>query len=962
MRYFYHVIRLLISLLFLLLVQSAAAQMPVLGWAGRFNVYDNYHSVDARAVAVDSQGNVFTAGILRSQTDFDPGPGVYNLVPAGPLQTGVYITKLGAQGQFLWALQLPIYTNTLLPMRVDRQGNLFLMIELEHAADMDPGPGVYNVTPMGRTDLVLIKLNTSGQLQWIKQLGGAGSDTQAECYSMVIDRSDNLVFAGWFRGPVDFNPGAAVDTLGVSGGFICKLTTAGNLVLARNMGGVAMWELDCDRSGNIYCTGMFGRFVDFDPGPGIYNLDVDIYGAVFVAKYDGSGNFIWAGKVGDAAYVDLRPAGIGVDSHGNVYTLGQFQGLQDFDPGPGIHNVQSNMGTIDTYLLKLDAQGVFAWVRTVGGASEDFAYDLAMGSDDKIYTAGTYNDLVDLDPGPPVNLQNHRDLMVFAKWEGNGTLAAAVPFLPAPDGGGIPARVTIGAQQEIYGIGLMSGGMDFDPGPGIFAPDPDVDGGSAFVFKLTRCTNVTQSGLTVSSCQPYTLNSQTYDSSGTYMQTISNTAGCDSVITLQLTINRRATAQTKHICAGQSFFVGGALQTVAGAYVDTLQTVLGCDSIVTTQLIVDTAPSVNFGPDRDLCANAPLTLSPGSFAAYLWQNGSAAATQTIDAPGLYWVTVQNAGGCSASDSIRILTVHLAPEPSLGADRSLCANAAQTLSPGSFAQYTWQDGSTQSTLGVSDAGLYWVTVQNGAGCSAIDSLRILSVHPAPAPNLGPDRDGCAGVPRVLDPGVFTSYAWQDGSTQSNFVPDIPGLYWVTVQNQWGCAATDSIRIPAFRQPPSGFLPALDSVCTFESLELRPTTGFAQYLWSTTATGSSILVGTPGTYWLRVTDAAGCTGVDSVRIIARECSKSIFFPTAFTPNGDGRNDRFGALLSGPVRSFRLLVFDRWGNVVFATTDPAMKWNGTYRGLAYTVSTTFAWQCTYQFEGEAAASQKGTMTLLR
>ena len=102
-----------------------------------------------------------------------------------------------------------------------------------------------------------------------------------------------------------------------------------------------------DSSGNIYTTGTFAGTADFDPGDGIANLTSTGGNDVFVSKLDMSGNYVWAkgfgGTNGESGY------SVAVDSLGNVYTTGIFQGTADFDPGSGIANMTS-VGSDDVFV------------------------------------------------------------------------------------------------------------------------------------------------------------------------------------------------------------------------------------------------------------------------------------------------------------------------------------------------------------------------------------------------------------------------------------------------------------------------------------------------------------------------------------------------------------------------------------------------------------------------------------
>jgi len=335
------------------------------------------------------------------------------------------------------------------------------------------------------------------------------------------------------------------------------------------------------------------------------------------------------------------------------------------------------------------------------------------------------------------------------------------------------------------------------------------------------CVDATRSTVFASTCVNYTLNNKTYDSSGTYTQLLTNYLGCDSIITIYLTINRRFTDQSIAICEGEKFFAGSQYRDVPGVYVDTLLSSIGCDSVVTTRLSVNVRPRLDLGPDHEWCTNTRVVLSPGSFR----------------------------------------------------------------------QYHWQDERTDSEVTVTAAG----------------------------------------------------------------------TYWVRVSNEFNCSTTDTLVITRANEPPANFLKQYDSICSYGYLKLEPINGYSEYAWSTGGRNHNVIVQVPGEYALQVRDAHGCVGSDTVQVVPKDCVTSVFIPTSFTPNGDGRNDVFRAQLYGGVRSFRLQVFDRGGQVVFQTSKPDGEWNGSNHGTTYTTGS-FVWQCAYELADGQKGYQKGVLTLIR
>ena len=114
------------------------------------------------------------------------------------------------------------------------------------------------------------------------------------------------------------------------------------------------YSIAVDSSGNVYTTGYFQGTVDFDPGTGTSNLTSAGSADVFVSKLDSSGNFVWAKRFGGVS--NDYGYSIAVDSSGNVYTTGYFEGTADFDPGAGTSNL-TPAGGADVFVLKLTSSG-----------------------------------------------------------------------------------------------------------------------------------------------------------------------------------------------------------------------------------------------------------------------------------------------------------------------------------------------------------------------------------------------------------------------------------------------------------------------------------------------------------------------------------------------------------------------------------------------------------------------------
>ncbi len=729
-------------LVFLSIGWNLAAQMPILNWVKAFkdnNTLNYSVGNNGRSIGVDSQGNVYTVGLFMYSMDFDPGPGVYSLVASSPSNYGIYISKLDANGNFVWAKQIPTLVEWgAIELEVAPDGTIYLASQLRGTADMDPGPSVLMMSSIGFKDAFIAKIDKDGNLIWVKKFGGPG-DTGAEFMSVAFDQNNNVIIGGLFNNTIDVDPGPGVVNMTSTGhqqSFIVKLNSNGDYIWAHQFGNGGVYnnsnirDLKCDPQGNIITVGGFAGVCDFDPGPSTFIMTCSS-GSIsdgFICKWDADGNLLWAKSMGQSGGYNhlLLVQGVALDRSNNIITTGYFIGNFDLDPGPGVFNVNGN--PFNCFISKLDATGNFVWGKQIAGQpSHDTGNDVAVDMEDNVYIAGSFERNVDFDPGPGVHIINspYYGAAAIVKLNPAGNFVFAAPFQSISYGSALFRRLVVDHDKNIYVTGYFSGIMDYDPGPDVF-PFSSGAHQACYVLKLSPCPNFTYETLNINACANYTLNGETYDSTGTYVQTIPNATGCDSIITLNLTINSKRTEQNIAICQGQSYYTGGSNQLNAGIYYDTLQTVLGCDSIVKTTLVVNPKPSLDLGADKSLCRNTPLTLSPGTFTSYTWQDNSTTPTFTVNAPGTYWVTVTNSFNCATTDTFKVAAIIDPPANFLETTDSVCSYSSLQLVPAqTFSSYQWSTGSVTKVLTVEQPGIYSLTVIDVNGCSGTDSTTVFS---------------------------------------------------------------------------------------------------------------------------------------------------------------------------------------------------------------------------------------------
>ena len=399
------------------------------------SVFGGTSSDIGRSIALDSSGNVYTTGYFQGTVDFDPGAGVENLTSAGG--NAIFVSKLDSSGNFVWAKGLggtsPGEGNSI---AVDSSGNVYTTGYFQGTVDFDPGAGEANLTSAGGNEVFVSKLDSSGNFVWAKGLGGTGADVGR---SIALDSSRNVYTTGFFFGTADFDPGAGTTanlTAPIGGSaevFVSKLDSSGNFVWAKGLGGTIAdtgRSIAVDSSGNVYTTGNFQGTADFDPGSGTTNLSSPGGNDIFVSKLDSSGNFVWAKRLGGTGADE--GFSIALDSSGNVYTTGYFQGTVDFDPGAGTTNLIS-AGGAEVFVSKLDSSGNFVWAKRLGGTSTDEGNSIAVDSSGNVYTTGYFQGTVDFDPGAgEANLTSvgSNDVFVLKLTPSGESLGSSVPAAP----------------------------------------------------------------------------------------------------------------------------------------------------------------------------------------------------------------------------------------------------------------------------------------------------------------------------------------------------------------------------------------------------------------------------------------------------------------------------------------------------------------------------------------------------
>ncbi len=352
---------------------------------------------------LNSNGDLLIAGIYRDSTDFDPGPGTFNLYH-NTAHYAHFLLNLSSSGGFNWvkhtgAGSIMIHENSM-KLKVDQDQNIILAGELNGSYDFDPGPGVHNLSSSGATDFFIQKLNSSGNLIWAYSFGDAAND---EIYGLSVDDHGNITCGGKFGGIVDFDPGPGWALKTATGNswdaYVFKLTPNGDLDWVTTFGNEKWAEIRSvasDSLGNIYFSGQFRDTINLDPSSNQFILNGFKKANLLIAKLSAQGDYMWARQFGNEEKDEYLSEVI-VDHEGNPVMMGHIYVGLDLDPGPDTFYLS---GTSDIFLLRLTPTGNFKGGAALEGVGTIRFKDLRAGTNNTLILSGSFWNQIDLDPGP----------------------------------------------------------------------------------------------------------------------------------------------------------------------------------------------------------------------------------------------------------------------------------------------------------------------------------------------------------------------------------------------------------------------------------------------------------------------------------------------------------------------------------------------------------------------------------
>ena len=382
------------------------------GYTGSVSVTDP--DVLLPKLSLDSSGNVYITGKYDYKVNFETKTGSSYYIP-NPELSDQFLAKLDTNGNFQWAKAIGQATSTprisinptVKNISIDNVGNIYLSGYFEGNLDFDSSINSYFLTADNNyNDAFLLKLNNSGDFVWAGKIGNNGNDDFA--YDMDVNNG-YLYLTGLYKGSVDFDitnsTNILVSNANTQDIFIAKYDLDGKIQWARTFGNDKGWDeglgIKSDKNGNVYCTGKFRNFVDFDPDP-INNFTLYTFGSIgnYLLKLNTSGNFIWAKnfEATDIGGMSSRTANIfdvGVNDYG-VYITGNYVEKIDCDPSANKYELIGKDGNFEIFVISLSTDGLFNRAKSFPSTKSDYPYALWVNNN-YLFVAGYFTGTIMLD-------------------------------------------------------------------------------------------------------------------------------------------------------------------------------------------------------------------------------------------------------------------------------------------------------------------------------------------------------------------------------------------------------------------------------------------------------------------------------------------------------------------------------------------------------------------------------------
>ncbi len=539
-------------------------------------------NVTIRYLEHDSLGNEYVLGTFSGALSFPNDTTVATLTSNG--SQDVFIVKMDAIGNLIWAKNIG-GTSTEFPtgLDVDDSMNVYFTGNFTYTMDADPNAGVYTLPDPSSNSSFIIKLDINGDFSWANSFGNTGA---ARVNDLVISSNNKLFIVGRYAGTATVRsswPDIVVDTSnGSYDGFVASFETSSGLFNWSQHYGSTFFdefkEVQLDDQGNICIQGLTQGSYDLDPDSGGVMINATTRD-LLICKIDTTGSLFWGFSIDHSVGTETITAE--QYSHGYTAVLMRMSGGGNaaFPMDTGIYQYPLITTSSNFILGKVNnASGTFDWIRPMELGN---AYFIGIDLDhkDNIYLYGDLSDdWADLDPGNGIFSIDSSEVRGFvSKLDKTGSFINAYVWknrLNAMD---------VNLETLYTGVYIHNA---FDADASYNETTIPYSTNMFVLLKHGPCLSSSYDSITVcDSYEKFLGGSYTVD--GSYIDTLINTNGCDSMLSFDLTVLHSSfDSLIIESCIEYTSPSGNYIRDYSGIFYDTITNVVGCDSVLKIDLTI----------------------------------------------------------------------------------------------------------------------------------------------------------------------------------------------------------------------------------------------------------------------------------------------------------------------------------------------------------------------------------------
>ncbi|MBS1914244.1 MAG: SBBP repeat-containing protein [Bacteroidetes bacterium] len=813
-------------------------------WAQRGGSAGNDEAI---GVAADGSGNCVMVGRYNAASATF---GATTLTNSGG--DDGFVARYSTTGAFQWAASVVgPSADDLRGAAIDNSGNVIVTGSFSSTVNI----GTTVTGSIGGRDVIVIKFNSAGTLQWLRRFGGTGTDV---ANGVTVDGNGNIYVAGTFQDVcyvADLTMNAASGT--GNDVFVVKYNPDGWPAWARRGGGARQEDgvaVTSNANGdNVYFVGRYSYTPPVD--------QMSVYGP---DQLTGRGlNDVMIGR------------------------LGMFRVTSPVDRdewhSSEVRNITWAACTNSTVKIEYSIDDGTTWTTIINSAPNTGSYAwtvpavvaqramIRVSDADPIpmcgsAVSGTFRIISIL---PPTNLiATPFNASVDLAWTAPvGATPSAYAIYRGTNPGATPATLTLltsvsGAQtgytdfavvnctEYVYAVKSVAG-----PNLSIFS---NLDSAKPEAPRTMIAQNPAKGQLVPAG------SSQTIRWTST---------GCIDSVRVELWTERTGTWAPISASTGNNGTLAWTVPQIKSTHAMiriTAKNDASVIGVIDTFSICSATSSITTGGATSICEGDSVVLTgPPGYKIYLWSNGATTRSIAVRTSGAYTLSVADSADCGATSQPTIVTVNPNPKPKLATSKApaICNGDSVTIDAGTgYSAYIWSTGANTHAITVRKAGTYWVRVSNDQGCANTSDSVSVTVTPELQPKvtaIGP-TSFCAGDSVMLDAGSgYATYRWSTGETTPMISVKLPGNYTVVVSNGSGCSGSSAaVQVTVYPKPAK---PVIARNGKGDSLTYNGAIGTLEWRRNDTViagvTGGTIPIVAIGTYIVSVMDANGCSATSA-----------------------------------------------------------------------------------------------------